>query len=127
MSKVKDVSPNNAYAMTKKGALLVDVREPHEVGRKSFDIPDIMEVPLSRFEQLMQKIPVKRKVILACRRGNRSLSAARMLTNHGHPRVFNLEHGIIRWEREGLPIKSEPKQNPLSWLLHLFRKQSDTR
>lgn len=124
MGKVKNISPSNAYTMTKKGALLVDVREPREVGRKSFDIPDIMEVPLSRFEQLMHEIPVKRKVILACRRGNRSLLAARLLLNHGHSRVFNLEHGIIRWEKEGLPIKSVPKQNPLSRLLHLFRKQS---
>ena len=124
MAKVKDVNPQDAYAMTKKGALLVDVQEPREVARKSFDIPDIMEVPLSRFEQLMHEIPVKRKVILACRRGNRSLLAARVLLNHGHSRVFNLEHGIIRWEKEGLPIKSAPKQNPLSRLLHLFRKQS---
>ena len=31
MGKVKNISPSNAYAMTKKGALLVDVREPREV------------------------------------------------------------------------------------------------
>ena len=124
MAKVKNVSPKDAYAMLKKGALLVDVRNPREIARKSFDLPDIMEIPLSEFEQRLGEIPSKRKVIVACRRGNRSLFAARLLMNHGHRRVFNLENGIIRWEREGLSVKSAPKQNPFSRLLRLFSKQS---
>lgn len=122
--KVKDVSPRNAYAMMKKGALLVDVREPREVAIKSFDTPDIMGVPLRRFEQRMQEIPLKRKVILACRSGNRSLFAARLLLNHGHRKVVNMQYGIIGWEREGLPVKSEPKQSLLERLLGRFRKPS---
>ncbi len=124
MVQVKEVSPKNAYAMMKKGALLVDVRTPHEIARKSFDIPDIMEIPLSGFEQRVKEIPAKRKIIIACRRGNRSLFAARLLINHGHRRVFNLEHGIIRWEKEGLPVKSRPKQSLLKKLLHMFSKRA---
>ena len=124
MTKVKNVSSKDAYAMLKKGALLVDVRNPREIVRKSFDLPDIMEVPLNGFEQRLQEIPTKCKVIVACKRGNRSLFAARLLMNHGHRRVFNLEHGIIRWEREGFPVKSAPKQNVLSKLLQVFGKKS---
>lgn len=124
MAKVKNVSPKDAYAMLKKGALLVDVRNPYEIAGKSFDLPDVMEIPLGGFEQRLGEIPPKRKVIVACRRGNRSLFAARLLMNHGHRRVFNLEHGIIRWEKDGLPVKSAPKQNPLSRLLQMFGKKS---
>ncbi|NEX13573.1 MAG: sulfurtransferase [Prosthecochloris sp.] len=124
MAKVKDVTPSNAYAMLKRGAVLVDVRQPREIARISFDIPDVIEIPLSRFEQRMQEIPAKRKVIVACRRGNRSMYAARLLLNNGHQRVFNLEQGIIRWEKERLPVKSAPKQNLLSTLMSLFSKKS---
>ena len=124
MAKVKDVSPGNAYAMIKKGALLVDVRQPREIARISFYIPDVIEIPLSGFEQRVQEIPAKRKVIVACKRGNRSMYAARLLMNNGHNRVFNLEHGIIRWEKEGLPVKSAPKQSLLSKLMSLFGKKS---
>jgi rhodanese-related sulfurtransferase len=124
MARIKEVSPKNAFAMMKKGALLVDVRTPHEIARKSFDVQDIMEIPLSGFQQRMEEIPAKRKVIIACRRGNRSLFAARLLVNHGHRRVFNLDHGIIRWEKDGLPVTSRPKQSLLKKLLHMFRKRS---
>ena len=124
MAKVKNISPKDAYAMLKKGALLVDVRTPREIAKKAFDTPDVMEIPLGSFEQRMQEIPAKRKVILACRRGNRSLFAARHLMNNGHRRVFNLEHGIIHWERDGLPVKSAPKQNPLSRLLQMLGKKA---
>ena len=124
MTKIRNISPKDAYAMLKKGALLVDVRTPREIAKKAFDIPDVMEIPLGSFEQRMQEIPAKRKVILACRRGNRSLFAARHLMNNGHRRVFNLEHGIIHWERDGLPVKSAPKQSPLAGLMKLFRRNS---
>ncbi|WP_294348166.1 rhodanese-like domain-containing protein, partial [Prosthecochloris sp.] len=70
-----------------------------------------------------EEIPATRKVIIACRRGNRSLFAARLLVNHGHRKVFNLEHGIIRWKKDGLPVTSRPKQSLLKKLLHLFRKR----
>jgi rhodanese-related sulfurtransferase len=124
MTKVKDVTPSAAHAMTKKGALLVDVREQGEVAGKSFDIPDIMLVPLSKFEKCCSEIPYDRQVIIACNSGNRSMMAARMLMNQGYRRVANLQHGIIRWEMEGLPVKKKPKQNLMSLLLKKFSGRS---
>lgn len=124
MVKVKDISPSNALALAKKGALLVDVREPREVAGKSFDIPEVVNIPLSTFGKRFTEISANRKVIIACRSGNRSLMAARILMNSGYKQVFNMQQGIISWERAGLPIKSTPKQHIFSRLMRIFRNNS---
>jgi rhodanese-related sulfurtransferase len=116
MSNFKDVTPAAALALIRKGALLVDVREPNEIARKSFDVPNIMQIPLSRIESRYQEIPANSQVIVACARGNRSLVAARFLTSHGYRKVINMQQGIARWEREGLPLNTRQQQNFFSWL-----------
>lgn len=123
-NKVKDITPSAALSMIKKGALLVDVRENREIDRKAFDVKDFMSVPMSKFRSHLGEIPANRKVILACDSGSRSGIAARLLTEHGHKRVHNLQNGIRRWEREGLPVTSKPTQSPLAWLKKMFGKKA---
>lgn len=124
MSNIKDVSPAAALALIRKGALLVDVREPNEVARKAFDVPNIMQVPLSKIDTRYQEIPTNGQVIVACAHGNRSLMAARFLINHGYRKVINMQNGIAHWEREGLPLKTRQKQSFLSWLKQKFGGKS---
>jgi rhodanese-related sulfurtransferase len=123
MSAVKNISPAEAFALTKKGALIVDVREHGEIERMSFDVPDVMAMPLSRFSNSFREIPQKQKVIVACRSGHRSASAASMLVNQGYKNIMNLQYGMMGWEHAGLPVKKQPTQSPLAWLQHLIRKQ----
>lgn len=120
MAKIKHVTPSVAFEMTKKGALFVDVREEGEIARKAFDVPEIMAVPLSRFQSGFKKIPVNRKVILVCRSGNRSSTATNMLMSHSYKNVSNLQGGIIDWERAGLPVKKKRNNTILAKLLTLF-------
>lgn len=94
MSKVKDINPAEAFSMAKKGTLIVDVRELREVERMAFDVPNVMVVPLSRFENGISGIPSKQKVIVACNSGNRSVMAARMLMSSGYTQVVNMQSGI---------------------------------
>ena len=122
MSTVQEISPTKALAMIKKGALLVDVRQPREVARKSFDVSEIMLIPVGDLKNRFQEIPVDRKVIIACHIGNRGLMATRFLMNNGYSKAVNMQQGIVRWEKEGLPVKSEPKQNNGSWLMQMFKK-----
>ena len=124
MAAVKNISPADAYTLAKKGALIVDVREDREVESKSFDMPDVMVMPLSRFSSSFRDIPEKKKVILACRSGHRSASAASMLLNQGYKNVMNLQHGIMGWEHAGLPVKKQPAQNPLASFMKMFRKEA---
>ena len=122
MSTVQEISPTKALAMIKKGALLVDVRQPREVARKAFDVSEILLIPVGELKKRFQEIPVDRKVIIACHVGNRGMMATRFLMNQGYTKAVNMQQGIIRWEKEGLPVKSEPKQNNGSWLMQMFKK-----
>ena len=124
MSKIKDVNPSTALSMIRKGALLVDVREGREVEQLAFDVPDVLVVPLSRLENRVAEIPSDRKVIVACKSGNRSQVAARILLNHGYGQVLNMQYGILGWSREGLPVKSEPKPQQFAWLRKLIGSES---
>ncbi len=122
MNNTHEVSPTNALALIQKGALLVDVRESNEVGKKSFDVSNIMQIPLRDLQKRFHEIPVDRKVIVACHSGNRSFMATRFLMNHGYTQAVNMQQGIVRWEKEGLPIKSELKQKSGSLLMKIFNR-----
>ncbi|MEI6638916.1 MAG: rhodanese-like domain-containing protein [Chlorobium sp.] len=124
MSNIREVSPTASFALMQKGALLVDVREPSEIAKKSFDVPDIMMIPLRQLEQRYQEIPVNRKVVLACRSGGRSGIATRFLTDHGYSKAVNMQHGIVGWERDGLPLKREAGQKTGSWLKQMFNSKA---
>lgn len=123
MTRIKDVSPAEAFSMIKKGALLVDVREPGEVARKAFDVGDLMLIPLSKLQSRFSEIPANRKVVIACHSGNRSVVASRTLLSNGYTLVVNMQYGIAGWERAGLPVRKQPKKSPFAWLLKLLRKQ----
>jgi len=124
MNNTQEVSPNKALVMIQKGALLVDVREPKEVAKKSFDVPDVLLIPIRELQTRFQEIPVDRKIIIACHIGNRGSMATQFLMNQGYKKAFNMQQGIVRWEKEGLPVKNKPKQSTGSWLMRLFSGKS---
>ncbi len=124
MSNTHEVTPTKALAMIQKGALLVDVREPKEVARKSFDVSNILLIPVRELKKRFQEIPVDRKVVIACHIGNRGLMATHFLMNQGYTKAVNMQQGIVRWEKEGLPVKSVLKQKTGSWLKQLFSVKS---
>ena len=122
MNNTHEVSPAKALAMLKKGALLVDVRQPKEVVKKSFDVPDVINIPVGELNKRFQEIPVDRKIIIACHVGSRGSMATRFLISQGYSKAVNMQQGIVRWEKEGLPVKSGAKQKSGSWLMHIFKK-----
>jgi len=122
MNHPQEVTPTKALAMIKKGALLVDVRQPKEVAKKSFDVPSIMFIPAGELNKRYQEIPVDRRVVIACHVGSRGFMATRFLINQGYSKAVNMQQGIVRWEKEGFPVKSEVKQTTGSWLMRVLKK-----
>ena len=106
---VKEICPTTTQEWVKKGALLVDVREKDEVAELAYDVPNIINIPLSEFEERFNEIPKDKEVIMVCRGGGRSLRAAGFLINHGYDpnKVVNMQHGIIRWVQKGFPTKGD--------------------
>lgn len=100
---VKEICPTTTQDWVKNGALLVDVREVDEVAQLAYDVPNIINIPLTVFEENFTKIPKDRDVVLVCKSGVRSLRAAGFLVNHGYDKVVNMKHGMIRWVQKGFP------------------------
>ena len=109
-AKAKEICPTSAQKWIEEGALMVDVREPEEVAALAYDVPDLLHIPLSEFEDRYREIPQDRKVVVVCKGGGRSLKATYFLINNGYDseRVVNMQHGIIRWVQRGFPIIGDP-------------------
>ena len=106
---VNEICPTTTQGWIKKGALLVDVRERNEVEKLAFDVPNIVNIPLSEFEMRYKELPVDKDLVMVCRGGGRSLRAAGFLINNGYDpaKVVNMQHGIIRWAQKGFPTKGD--------------------
>ena len=102
---VKEICPTTTQSWVQEGALLVDVRENDEVADLAYDVPNIMHIPLTQFEERFQEIPKDKKVVIVCKSGGRSLRAAGFLVNHGYKNVVNMQNGMIGWAEKGFPTK----------------------
>jgi rhodanese-related sulfurtransferase len=100
---VKEICPTTTQDWVKRGVWLVDVREKDEVAALAYVVPNIINIPLSDFENRFTEIPQDKEVVIVCRSGSRSLRAAGFLVNHGYTKVVNMQHGIIRWVQKGFP------------------------
>jgi len=106
---VNEICPTTTQGWVKKGALLVDVREKDEVEQLAYDVPNIVNIPLSEFEIRYKELPFDKDLVMVCRGGGRSLRAAGFLINNGYDplKVVNMQHGIIRWAQKGFPTKGD--------------------
>lgn len=102
---VKEICPTTTQEWVKNEALLVDVREEDEVAELSFDVPNIINIPLSEFEERFNEIPKDKDIVMVGKGGSKSLRAAGFLVNNGYANVVNMQHGIERWVQKGFPTK----------------------
>lgn len=105
METAKEICPTTTMGKVNEGAILIDVRKKNEVDELSYDVPNILQIPLSEFENRYTEVPKDKEVILVCRSGGRSLKATYFLMNHGWTNVMNMQHGMIRWAKKEFPTK----------------------
>lgn len=106
LSGVKNVSPADAVNLINRQAgSVIDVREPAEY--KTGHIPNSINVPLAGLAAQAKQLAKHkdRPLILACRSGNRSVTAAMTLRKQGFDQVYSLAGGMIAWERDNLPTE----------------------
>jgi rhodanese-related sulfurtransferase len=104
---MNELSPFEANALLEYDVLLVDVREVDELAVIAYDVKNLLNVPLSEFEQRFTEIPKDQKVIFACRAGVRSARAIQFMAHNGYDAalLINLEGGMNAWEAYGLRTK----------------------
>lgn len=120
--KIKHMTGQEVQALLKEGNIqMVDVREPDELKKISYNVDGIKNLPLSNLETSLSELPKDEVVIVACRTGHRSMKAANILVENGFTNVINLDGGIVQWEKDKLPVKvkssccadpSSPNCNP---------------
>lgn len=108
---IKEITPNEAFEFLNNGAMLVDVREKHEVQNKAFKVEGIEYIPYSIFDDNYNGLPRNHKIVLACHLGIRSLRTAQFLVIQGWDEVniYSLDGGIEAWQKAGLPVKSSSR------------------
>lgn len=80
--------------------VLVDVRERWEWELGSLAGRGALLIPLGELPDRMAEIPRSGTVVLYCRSGERSRTAARRLLEAGYGQVFNLQGGLLAWARD---------------------------
>ena len=90
MKKSSQISPKDALAHLKNGALVIDVRSPGEFN--SGHLPAAINIPLDEIETaLPRRVKDKNRVLLLhCQSGMRSGTAKGKLNSLGYANVFNL-------------------------------------
>lgn len=97
MAMVPVVSPDQARDMVERGALLVDVREPHEVAATG-KLAGALNIPRGLIETVADidspvhepAFALDRPIILYCAAGGRSALAGVTLQTMGYEQVYNL-------------------------------------
>lgn len=101
---VQEIAPDAVSKVLTEGALFVDVRETNEVEVLAYDLPDLINLPLSELPGRLAELPRNQPIIVAGRSGTRSQKAAALLLENDFTQVFNLTGGIIAWEAAALPV-----------------------
>lgn len=107
-TKVVDIGPHEAAGKLGEFAVLIDVRGKSEyndeLGHLSNSILlTIDESFTSGLSNFSEKAAMP--VLFICRSGGRSARAARLAQQHGFKKAYNLEGGMLAWNKEGLPTE----------------------
>ena len=104
------LSPKETFEICKMGATIVDVREDFMIGYKKFNVPLVLYFPLSELNTNFNKLPTDKYMILADAAGLRSKETVILLIKKGIKNIANLAGGIVEWERDGLPLQINSKE-----------------
>lgn len=81
---------------------LLDVRTPEEFN--GGHIPGAANISVETLSRRLSDVPRDQPVVVYCRSGNRSATAAQILREAGFSEIYDLG-GIIAWSAAGLPIE----------------------
>lgn len=112
-SNSNDINSLEFNQMISKGnGSLLDVRTPSEYSNGHIAGAGQLNYYAFDFRQKLLLLPKDQPVYLYCNTGYRSKRAAEILAENGYKEVYNLEHGIMEWNLEDLPVIVEKDALP---------------
>ena len=103
--QIRLLSPNDAHARQRAGALLVDVRAAHEraLGMADHALGIVREDLQADSATYLPDLDAE--ILLICQRGARSLQVAEILIARGYRNLSSVEGGTDAWDAAGLPMQ----------------------
>ena len=98
---MQDIFPNEVGQWQQRGARIIDVREPEEYA--GGHLPGAVNIPLADLT-LIPELTAS-PLVVVCASGGRSVRAAALLEEAGHPEVANLLGGTFGWMQENRPVE----------------------
>ncbi|MGZ8794095.1 MAG: molybdopterin-synthase adenylyltransferase MoeB [Gaiellaceae bacterium] len=105
-SEISEIDATQARDRIESGEpIVVDVREQDEWDEGH--IPGAVHVPRGHLEARIERLApdAARPVVVYCSAGNRSVFAAKTLTELGYEDVVSLAGGFTDWKRNGFPVQ----------------------
>ena len=94
---IPEITVEQISDFTKKGALLIDVREPDET--KTGYIDGAKLIPLSMFPETCGELPEANMIIFYCRSGRRSLKAGAIASQWTKSKLYSLAGGYEAYKK----------------------------
>jgi len=92
---VLHISPQDALEWHQLGeARIMDIRESDEVAYESFDLENIISLPVSEFLEGLSNYDKDDGLIVVCAHGTRSVQVVNYLMQQGFKNVVNLDEGF---------------------------------
>jgi phage shock protein E len=93
-----------ALMLEDKDFLLVNTHTPYGYEIEHTDA----HIPLDDEGQWLRHYPADRaaKIVLYCRSGTRSVTAAEELAAAGYTNLYHLDGGMVAWHADGLPLQN---------------------
>lgn len=103
-ASITNVTADEVYKMlsSNKDYFILDVRSKEEFD--SGHIEGAYLIPVSELENRLTELPQDKPIIVYCRSGSRSTSAANILLGKGFKEIFNMTGGITEWQSKGFPV-----------------------
>ncbi len=101
---VETIDVREAFARSRRGAKLIDVRSPREfahAGRPK----GARSVPPQLIKEDATGLGRDDDVLVICLSGHRSPRQAKRLAGIGFTKVTNVHGGLMAWKKAGLPVK----------------------
>ncbi len=98
------VTPREALELIDKGAFILDLREMDYTDFKAIDVKNVVNTPMSTFDETIETLDPDAFYILADSSGLKTRLYAEKLLRKGFKHVAAMGGGFIEWERDGLPV-----------------------
>jgi len=107
LNQVLQMEPETVKCRVGTETLIIDVRESSERSGELGFIKGSRLIPLAEIPQALDSLDKDRdnEIILVCRSGARSTTAAAILKGLGFSRVKNMKGGMLAWNKEGFEVE----------------------